>query len=619
MRPFAHRASLSATLLLALLAGACAQRQTAQTAAAPAAMGDTAAPASPVSSHGGWTAIVNGKEVPAPNIPMGDDATVRRILDEGKNRNQVMAHLTHLSENIGARLTGSSAAFEANKWCMELYQSWGLHNPHLDQWGTIGVGMDRGPSSGKLMVERTRIEPRRRRGANAETPAPKPAEPAKPEVITLRDFELTTLAWTRGTDGPVRAPVVKMPKTEEQLEAAKEKLKGAWVLLEAPPASGQRGIRDGVGARFQMRDKAREKAAKLEKGETMDGEDEIKLSVAEKVALIDVAGYISTSRDERIWTGAVPGWREKTVDTISKDVHVIVRGSDYDAINSRIADGEAVQAEFDLKHTFIPGPVPVYNTIAEIRGSLYPDEVIIVSGHLDSWNGPGSQGVTDNGTGTVVTLEAARILMAAKAKPHRTIRFIHWTGEEQGLLGSKGYVNNRTSELEKISCVFVDDGGTNYEGGVGAASNQVEMMAAATAPINNIFFDSVDNKFLNCDVTDTGKTIASHGSSDHASFNAKGVPGFFWAEVGRADYQYGWHTQHDKLNLAIPIYLEQSATNAAVAAYRLACAPTMLPRAAATVGESPNQTRARSDVERGRQADAPEAKPAETPSEPKSN
>jgi len=228
----------------------------------------------------------------------------------------------------------------------------------------------------------------------------------------------------------------------------------------------------------------------------------------------------------------------------------------------------------------------VYNTVAEIRGSTYPDEVVIVSAHMDSWDGPGSQGTTDNGTGTAVTLEAARLLMKAKAKPLRTIRFVLWTGEEQGLLGSKGYVKDHAGELPKVSAVFVDDGGTNYQGGVNVAENQVDFMAAATAPTNNQFYDEVDKKFLNVDVKNTGKKIASHGSSDQASFNAVGVPGYYWTEVGRADYQYGWHTQHDKIDLAIPVYLEQSSTNAAIVAYRLACAPTLMPRAEASVGSS---------------------------------
>jgi carboxypeptidase Q len=203
---------------------------------------------------------------------------------------------------------------------------------------------------------------------------------------------------------------------------------------------------------------------------------------------------------------------------------------------------------------------------------------VIVSGHLDSWNGPGSTGTIDNGTGSSVTLEAARILMAAGAKPKRTIRFILWTGEEQGLLGSKSYVERNGDQLDKISCVLVDDGGTNYEGGLGGTDAMLPMLANATAPINNVFYSETDGRYLNVNLHSTGERLSGGGGSDHASFNAVGVPGFFWDEVGRADYGYGWHTQYDRLDQAIPEYLMQSSTCAAVTAYNLACAPSLLPR-----------------------------------------
>src|SRR5690606_18097550 len=117
----------------------------------------------------------------------------------------------------------------------------------------------------------------------------------------------------------------------------------------------------------------------------------------------------------------------------------------------------------------------------------------IISGHLDSWNGPGSQGVVDNGTGSAVTLEAARILAAVGAKPKRTIRFILWTGEEQGLLGSRAYVESLSEEERaKISAVFVDDGGTNCEGGLVCPPWMFEYLAPATAATNGQFFSEVD-------------------------------------------------------------------------------------------------------------------------------
>jgi Zn-dependent M28 family amino/carboxypeptidase len=168
--------------------------------------------------------------------------------------------------------------------------------------------------------------------------------------------------------------------------------------------------------------------------------------------------------------------------------------------------------------------------------------------------------------------------MAAGAKPKRTIRIILWTGEEQGLMGSRSYVERHKDQLDKISAVFVDDGGTNYEGGVPAADCQVEWLAAATAPTNNEFYDATDRKFLNVNVRPTGPQLRSGGGSDHVSFNQAGVPGFYWDEVGRATYGYGWHTQHDRIDLAIPNYLAQSATNSAITAYNLACAEGLLPR-----------------------------------------
>src|ERR1051325_3090323 len=121
--------------------------------AAPAASGGTMGSAI-AAATGKYTAIIDGKEVPCPDIPMGDDATIRRILEEGKNHNQVMEHLKYLTSQIGPRLTGSSNAFAANQWCMAQYKKWGLSNAHLEQWGTIGTGFDRGESTGKLFLRR---------------------------------------------------------------------------------------------------------------------------------------------------------------------------------------------------------------------------------------------------------------------------------------------------------------------------------------------------------------------------------------------------------------------------------------------------------------------------------
>lgn len=627
--------------------------------------------------------VLNGAPAPVPNVKLGDKATVAKIIDEGKNRNQVMDHLTHITTKIGPRLTGSANAETANRWAMEQFQAWGLH-AELNEWGTIPVRFDRGPSSAKIGTK------------------------SGDEFRSQRELEFTTPAWAAGTNGPIVGQVIKMPENEEQFEAVKDKIKGSWILFKAnvpgrrgvgplaggaaarqrffaetrkkvaagelkladpapkpepkpeakaeQPADGIAGTWEGLatggripegGAPFSLEIKLEggratgamsypnyhsgpikeanwDEAAKTLTfawegpggsfnysfkldGKTITGESKrndgsvVALtasrgqpskndsestnpsagpSLDERIVMLEPAGYISSAGAEIVRTGG--SYRGLSIDNLPKDCEIQVRASDYDYMNSRVMDGATIFAEINCDNRFTAGPIKCYNTVAEIKGTEFPDEVVIVSAHLDSWNGPGSQGTTDNGTGSSVTLEAARILATVGAKPKRTIRFILWTGEEQGLLGSRAYVKQlkEADKLKNISAVFVDDGGTNFEGGLHILDSQLDIFGAATAPVNGVFWSATDNRFLDVNLQPgrrAGGGMAG-GSSDHASFIAEGVPGYFWDEVGRADYPFGWHTQNDKLNLAIPEYLIQSSTCAAITAYNVACAPTLLPR-----------------------------------------
>lgn len=532
------------------------------------------------SSQGRYT-ILNGERAEVPQIRMGDEATIARIIDEGVNRNRVMEHLTYLTQEIGPRLTGSTACEEANRWTAAQFRAWGLSNVHLDNWGEVETRFDRGPSTGAVMLARPKRPERgaeRGEAAAEETPAESEIEYRK-----VRDLQFTTLAWVHGTEGPVRGHVVRMPESVDELSSMKDRLKGAWVLRKAvvtPGRTDMRGVGSSMSDRVLAMHAERHGIPTEEMGVRERDAERFEALREELKPYVDagILGFVSSSRDDRVWTTSVRRWRETKAADAPRDLEVSITLPDYDYINSRLADGDDVFLEFDLKHTLTPGPVPVYNTVAEIPGTDKADEVVIVSAHLDSWNGPGSQGATDNGTGSSVTLEAARILMAAGAKPRRTIRFILWTGEEQGLLGSGSYVERNAAMLPKISAVFVDDGGTNYEGGLGCTDAMAPMLAAATAPVNGLFFDSVDGKPLDVNIRSGGEDFQQSGGSDHASFVRKGVPGFFWDEIGRAEYGRGWHTQFDKLDLAIPEYLRQSATCAAITAYNLACADEMLPR-----------------------------------------
>ena len=610
--------------------------------------------------------VINDEQVPVPDIQMGDAESIAAIIDQGKNHSQVLSTLTEMCETFGPRLTGSSHLEQAQRWARQRFESFGIANAHLYKWGEVETRFDRGPSTGRVLLASGR----------------KGKEPKE-----VRTLEFSTLAWSRGTDGPLSGPVIHLPQTMDEYEANKGKFDNAWVLLE-PNYAGRGGIRSTgflmrermderqkirngmsesdhadstmaladsntwkgtfdyhgtmVPATFVLDESGDEVVGSMDiqnfssgpisefsrEGDTVHfkwkhdmGTSNIELTFAgdeatgvsksasgnefplafhrataeaaqeehsaeetkERIMAAVLSenpnGFVSSSKDERVWTTSSNNWRERKLADYPQDIEINVRQSDYDYLSSRAYEGVDIEVEFDLQNNLIAGPFPVYDVIAEIPGTEKPDEVVIISAHIDSWDGPGSQGTTDNGTGTSVTIEAARILMAAGVKPKRTIRFALWSGEEQGLLGSRAYIESLSEEeLSKISAAFVDDGGTNTEGGIPAADYMVDYLAAATAPTNGVFYSDTDGKFLNVNIRPTGNKIDTHGGSDHASFNKVGVPGFFWDEVGRANYGFGWHTQNDRIDLAIEEYLMQSATNAAIVAYNLANAPDLLPR-----------------------------------------
>lgn len=458
----------------------------------------------------------------------GDPAVVEELLYEGKENSHVWATLTHLSEELGPRLTGSTRLQLANEWTRAEFERLGLVNARLHRWGEVPVGFDRGPSHARMVAP------------------------------SVRELEFTAEAWSQGTNGPLRARLALRPATMAELEELGFDLGGNWILY--PPRERERTRRGEVSEEH--------KAARAEQEALEAALDEI-----------GIAGRISSSGSELVHTDAVRGWRELSLDTLPRGVRVELKKSDHESLTAELASGKTVELEIDLAHRFVPGPIPVHNTVAEILGREKPEEVVIFSGHLDTWDGPGSQGAQDNGTGCAVMLEAARILQAVGVQPKRTIRFCLWTGEEQGLFGSRGYVESLTSEeRERISACFVDDGGTNYQGGLMCLASQKAMLDEAIAPVLGAFPDMPMENIVRARLSGGGAM-----GSDHFSFIQAGIPGFFWTESGRGgregkNYNFVHHTQHDTTRYAVPEYLVQSATCSAVVAYQLAEAETLLPR-----------------------------------------
>jgi len=231
----------------------------------------------------------------------------------------------------------------------------------------------------------------------------------------------------------------------------------------------------------------------------------------------------------------------------------------------RLLDGGApVELELNLQGKFSEKPVEVYNTVAEIRGTEKPEEVVILGAHLDSWDL--GTGATDNGTGSMAVLAAARALQEAGVKPKRTIRFILFSGEEQGLNGSRAYVAAHKDELAKVSGVLVHDTGTGKVLTIGLMGNYNvrETVGRVLYPLSE-------------PVGIMEPTLGSEGGSDHVPFDEAGVPGF-WCVQEVADYDKMHHSQADVLEHVRWDDLTEGAQVLAVFAYNVAELPGMLER-----------------------------------------
>lgn len=429
-------------------------------------------------------------------------ADAQTIINLAKDENRVMEHLDVLSNRIGPRLTGSDNLTNALEWARGEFASFGIKNARLEPWGSVPVGFNRGPASGRM------VDP------------------------TEKALTFGTNSWTAGTKGVQRGPAVLEPTDEAGLDAVKDKLAGAWILVP----SGRRPA----------------------------GEFKAKLDAA--YAESGILGLVRSNRGELIVTG---GNFKISWDKLPTTPTINLIQAQFDEIAALVKEGKPVTLEFDIRNYFTKGPIPQYNLIADIPGTEFPDEYIIVGGHIDSWDG--ATGTTDNGTGCATTIEAARLLMKAGVKPKRTIRFMLWSGEEQGLLGSLAYVKAHPDLMPKISAVLVHDGGTNYLSSLSATPAMKADIEEVCSPLIGL---NPDMPFAVNEVNGLRRGIGS----DHDSFLGAGVPGFFWGQAGKAVYRRTHHTQYDTYDAAIPEYQKHSAVVVAVVARGLADLDHLLSR-----------------------------------------
>lgn len=561
---------------------------------------------------------------------------IARIRDEGLNRSQVMQTLSYLTDVIGPRLTGSPNLRRANDWTREKLESWGLSNSHLEQWGPFGYGWS---------LERFS------------------AEIVEPQYIPIKAYPS---AWSPGLAKPITANVVFIDATNTtQLEKYKGKLKGAIVLpspvREIPsrnepltrrldvtnllelanasipipfnPSNAFGGFRGQGGGRFGGTNAfgrfggtnapsfGRRRGSVWARFIPFFNEEGVAAVLAPSTigdaGTIFVAGAsVPLSEGEtnssptdlpRPTSSSRPSAYATNAPAIPPQITVAVE--DYNRLVRMAQFDEKLKARIDLKVQFHKDDLMVCNTIAELPGTDLKDEIVMVGAHLDSWHS--GTGATDNAAGCAAAMEAVRIIKALDLKPRRTIRVALWTGEEQGLLGSKAYVtqhfgrfvtnttdvasntrsprdegagddrpNRRTrsgrsdssrklakeDEYDKLSAYFNLDNGAGKIRGIYMQGNEAvrPYFRKWLEPFRDLGAETI--------------TPSNTGSTDHISFTTIGLPGFQFLQDPLDYNTRTHHSNEDVYDRVPPDDLKQASVIMAAFVYNAAMLDEKLPR-----------------------------------------
>jgi hypothetical protein len=457
------------------------------------------------------------------------------IREGAADRSEAMKNLQYLADMIGPRLSGSAPMKAANDWTAKRFADYGL--TATQEKYPFGVTWERGPASATLIA------------------------PFK------RDVKVWSWAWTEGTGGkPLTGPIVRVDITDAaSITANAAKIKGAWLLLnDAPniwnPDGPAMTAADSAAARAVM-DQRREAMRSQNRDTSQAARDARQQFGIDRPYLLKKAGVLGT-----ITAGA----KEHGLITMSGSPlrvsplpNVVVSNEDYSMFARQVATGMNPRITISVSNTVGKNPIDGWNTIGEIKGTEYPGQVVILGAHLDSWDA--GQGVTDNGTGSMAVLEAARIIARSGLKPKRTIRFILFSGEEEGLMGSRAYAAAHEKEADSIQAVLVLDNGTGMITGQALQGrNQDEQLwKDLLAPVASLGAANVRQ--------------GNKGGTDHLSFIPYGVPGWNFDQESRG-YNHTHHSQVDTYEHAVPGDMVQNSTVMAVTAFELANLPVLLPR-----------------------------------------
>ena len=482
------------------------------------------------------------EEGAAPSFP-SDDPVIRAIWDEGIGRSRVMELGQVMMDVIGPRLTGSPAMARANDWAVAKFREWGIE-AYKEQYG-VWRGWERGIGHIDLIAPR------------------------------VRTLEGMAAAWSPATDGPVEAGVVVLEADSPEAFAAwLPEARGRFVLI-SPPESICRP-RDNLTWFARPETLARMAEERERLIEDWGGRHESAGFEGRNLPeALDAAGAAGIIRSE--WS---EGWGvNKVFGTNLERTPVLDLSCEaYGLVFRLAANGQEPVLRVNAHARFL-GDTPVFNAFAKIPGTVEPEEFVILGGHYDSWDG--SSGALDNGTGAVAVMEAMRVLKLAVPNPRRTILGALWNGEEQGLNGSRAFVEDHPEILEATHTVFNIDHGTGpvtfipMQGFAGAGGRFGEWLAQIPTELADL-------------VTLEIPGMPEAGGTDHASFLCAGVPAFsFHVGAGREDPEianrwdtsvYTWHTNRDSFDKVIFEDLRDDAVMAAMFAYLASRDPEPMPR-----------------------------------------
>ncbi len=456
------------------------------------------------------SAIVLAQEV--------DLNAIHRIKQEGLNNSKVEEIAFHLTDASGPRLTNSPGYKRAADWAVQQLTAWGLKNATLEKWGEFGKGWQ---------VEKSYVAM------------------SSPYYLQLIG---TPKAWTGGTDGPIAGEVTLMTiEKEEDFKKFEGKLAGKIVLVKSSSTFEPSFEADAS----RMTEEELEKLAKQPMGASNRYSPELIAQYRARRALSrKVDEFLKTEQAQLVIRGTrgkhgtffTSNGASYNVDAMPAVAEVETAPEHANLLARLIEEGVPVKVEAEIKTTFFPDPAS-YNVIAEIPGTDkdLKAELVMLGGHLDSWHS--ATGATDNAAGCIVMMEAVRILQATGLKPKRTIRIALWSGEEQGLYGSRNYVKNHFAdpadmklkpEHNKVSAYYNIDNGTGRIRGIYLQGND------AVRPVFEKWFVPIDDMIDN-----TTLTIQNTGGTDHLAFDGVGIPGFQFIQD---PIEYNTRTHHTNMD-----------------------------------------------------------------------